>query len=248
MELLQREKAGRPPELISEGGDDYVAHGDRRTLITYQRNVCARRFRLYLRNDGAPRVTIPRSGSKKEARAFVVRHLEWLAARLDHFQTEVLLKSWIVGSEILLRGESVRIELFEQERQWAVRAGELHVPVSGPDIQLREVLQGHLQAMAALELPPRVGSLAAAHGIVPGRVVIRNQRSRWGSASKKGTICLNWRLVQMPDAVRDYIILHELMHLREMNHSARFWALMDAVCPGHPDCRRWLLRNNTRLQ
>lgn len=248
MELLQREKGQSAPQLISAAADDYVAQGDRRTVITYRRNVLARRFRLYLRTDGAPRVTIPRYGSKKEARAFVLRHLEWLAGRLDHFHNEILLKSWIVGSEILLRGESVRIQLFEQESQWSVRAGELSVPVPGPDIQVREILQRRLQALAAVELPRRVESLANEHGIVPGRVLIRNQASRWGSASKKGTICLNWRLVQMPQPVRDYIILHELMHLREMNHGPRFWALMDAVCPGHADCRRWLLRNNRRLQ
>ena len=74
-------------------------------------------------------------------------------------------------------------------------------------------------------------------------MTVRNQRSRWGSCSRRGTISLNWRLVQTPDLVRDYIIHHELMHLREMNHSARFWARVEEVCPGWREAERWLKRN-----
>ena len=71
---------------------------------------------------------------------------------------------------------------------------------------------------------------------------VRNQRSRWGSCSVNGTISLNWRLVQTPEFVRDYIIYHELMHLREMNHSARFWARVEEVCPPWREAEHWLKR------
>ncbi len=83
-------------------------------------------------------------------------------------------------------------------------------------------------------------------GVDIKQVTVRNQpRSRWGSCSSTGTISLNWRLVQTPDAVRDYIIHHELMHLREMNHSARFWARVEEVCPAWRDAERWLKRNGS---
>ena len=85
-----------------------------------------------------------------------------------------------------------------------------------------------------------LAELAAVTGVKVRRVVVRNQRSRWGSCSARGTISLNWRLVQTPDFVRDYIIYHELMHLREMNHSGRFWARVEAVCPGWRAAERWL--------
>jgi predicted metal-dependent hydrolase len=78
-------------------------------------------------------------------------------------------------------------------------------------------------------------------------VTVRNQRSRWGSCSAGGTVSLNWRLVQAPESVRDYIIYHELMHLREMNHSHRFWARVEEVCPGWRDAERWLKRNGSLL-
>ena len=72
------------------------------------------------------------------------------------------------------------------------------------------------------------------------RVSIRNQRSRWGSCSSRGAIALNWRLIQMPAEVSDYVILHELMHLREPNHSRQFWREVAAVCDGWRDAERWL--------
>lgn len=95
-------------------------------------------------------------------------------------------------------------------------------------------------ARARRELVPRVGELAHQHGLRVAGVSIRRQRSRWGSCSRRGAISLNWRLVHAPEHVRDYVIVHELMHLREMNHSARFWALVDDAFPARPRAEQWL--------
>ena len=96
-------------------------------------------------------------------------------------------------------------------------------------------------------LTARLHELAAAHGLEVHRVTIRRQRSRWGSCSRRGTISLNARLAHTPDFVRDYVILHELMHLREMNHSPRFWAHVDAVCPRRAEAEAWLRRHALHL-
>jgi predicted metal-dependent hydrolase len=93
---------------------------------------------------------------------------------------------------------------------------------------------------AEAELPAELWRLAATHGIDVRRVSVRDQRSRWGSCSRRGTITLNWRLVLVPGFVREYVILHELMHRRELNHSPRFWRLVAAVCPRLVEARRWL--------
>jgi predicted metal-dependent hydrolase len=79
------------------------------------------------------------------------------------------------------------------------------------------------------------------------RVIVRNQKSRWGSCSVRGTISLNWRLIQVPDFVRDYIILHELAHLRHLNHSARFWAEVKRVCPDYLAAEVWLKKNSAEV-
>ena len=103
-----------------------------------------------------------------------------------------------------------------------------------------------MQERARRELPPRLLALAARHQLTVRRISIRNQRLRWGSCGRTGHICLNWRLVLMPDEVRDYVLIHELMHLRRMDHSPQFWALVVEACPGHAHAREWL-RNNAPL-
>jgi predicted metal-dependent hydrolase len=95
-------------------------------------------------------------------------------------------------------------------------------------------------ARARRELPARLLELAAQHGLAVSRVSIRNQRWRWGSCSPDGHICLNWRLVDMPQSVRDYVLIHELMHLKRLDHSPRFWKLVAAACPDYQAARAFL--------
>lgn len=100
---------------------------------------------------------------------------------------------------------------------------------------------------AAKELPPALLSLAASLGVTVTRVSIRNQRSRWGACSALGSITLNWRLVLVPEFVRDYVMIHELMHRRELNHSKRFWRHVAAACPRMDEARRWLRSEGQQL-
>jgi hypothetical protein len=100
---------------------------------------------------------------------------------------------------------------------------------------------------ARRELPARLLELAAKLGLEVSKVSVRNQRWRWGSCSPRGHICLNWRLVTMPAWVRDYVLIHELMHLRRMDHSRKFWQLVAAQCPDYLAARRWLHENGRAL-
>jgi len=84
------------------------------------------------------------------------------------------------------------------------------------------------------------------HGLEVSRISIRDQRSRWGSCGRDGHICLNWRLVQMPATVRDYVLIHELMHLKRMDHSPAFWKLVAAACPPYKKARAWLRSQSAR--
>ena len=104
-----------------------------------------------------------------------------------------------------------------------------------------------LRARARAELPGALRALAALHDVAVTRVSVRNQRSRWGACSAQGAITLNWRLVLVPAFVRDYVMLHELMHRRELNHSRRFWRHVAAVCPRYQEARRWLLAEGQHL-
>lgn len=90
-----------------------------------------------------------------------------------------------------------------------------------------------MRAQAKAELPPRLAALAARHGFQYKRVFIKNNRSNWGSCSSLGNINLNLRLVSLPQELQDYVMLHELCHLKYLNHSPQFHALLESVCPGH---------------
>ena len=185
--------------------------------LVFIRHPRARRYVIRITDEGVVRVTVPRGGSKREAAAFAAREQAWI--------------------EKQLRARAER-ELRERERR--TTNGDSSGTNGEPRPSASE--QRELLARAKKELPPRLLALAAQHGLRVTRISIRNQRWRWGSCSRKGHICLNWRLVTMPAYVQDYVLIHELMHLKRMDHSPRFWKLVAEACPGYQEARRWLRR------
>ena len=105
-----------------------------------------------------------------------------------------------------------------------------------------------LRMRARRELPPALLTLAAVPGVAVTRVSIRNQRTRWGSCGRDGHIRLNWRLLLMPDWVREYVLVHELMHLRRMDHSPTYWRYVAAAYPRYQEAREWLRANGPALR
>jgi predicted metal-dependent hydrolase len=106
-----------------------------------------------------------------------------------------------------------------------------------------------MRARAVAELPARLQELAARLGVTGlTRISIRNQRTRWGSCGRDGHITLNWRLIAMPPSVRDYVLIHELMHLRRMDHSPAYWRLVADACPDYTEARAWLRANGRALR
>jgi predicted metal-dependent hydrolase len=208
-------------------------------VIEFVRVRRARRYILRVRPDGTLRVTVPRGGSRREAEQFVHKHQRWIRRERDRVRTEHAPAHWTDGSEILLRGALVRISATARNGRMSVRYGDRELTMEAKD-NVRPAIEEDLKMLAKFELVPRLHELAAAHRLEPGAISIRNQRSRWGSCARNGNIALNFRLVQMPAAVRDYVLLHELMHIRHQNHSRRFWKLVESVCPDFRDAERWL--------
>lgn len=221
----------------------------RRVPLVLIRHPRARRYLLRLTPEGAARVTIPRGGSATEARRFAERSKGWLEQALQrHAARPVRARLWPVGTPILFRGESAVIEMAAGVTGNAVRFGSEVVKATDGVTDFRPAIEKHLRQLATQELPPRVHAYAVQHRVAVSRISVRNQKSRWGSCSRRGTISLNWRLIQTPLHVQDYIILHELMHLRQMNHSARFWREVKSVCPDYEVAERWLKQNVSLLR
>jgi predicted metal-dependent hydrolase len=236
------------PKTPAPAEEHWLIVGPRRVRLWFVRNRRARRYILRLRPDGAARITVPRGGSLAEAQRFAARNVAWLERQLlRQAQRPTRPESWHAGTEILFRGERVRLEPGANGQTGLIRLGTESVPVADPAADLRASIERHLRQLAARELPPRVLELAALHQLPVRRITVRNQRSRWGSCSRRGTISLNWRLVQTPPSVRDYLVLHELAHLKEMNHSRRFWAEVAHLCPDYREAERWLKQHSGLL-
>jgi predicted metal-dependent hydrolase len=232
-----------PQTLVFRLGDDNLP-----LLLVHNRR--ARRYLLRLGGDGGIRVTIPRHGSQAEALRFVERQRDWIA---EHRPKVLARKAnvrqpLIGGGEILFRGEKIVLTVIEEEKfQRAVFENQA-IKSRIPPGDWRPLLEIHLRRLAANEFPKQVAALAKEHGLEVNRVSIRDQRSRWGSCSARKTISLNWRLIMAPPRVLDYVIVHELMHLREMNHSTRFWKHVAQAFPSHREAEQWLKRFGKELR
>lgn len=136
------------------------------------------------------------------------------------------------------------IAFLESKREWVRRTLERQsqrqdaYAATDPQEPVTDAYIARLRAEAKRTLPPRLAELAARHGFVYNKVFIKHNRSNWGSCSTRGNINLNLNIVRLPEHLRDYILLHELVHLREMNHGPRFHALLEEVCPDHRALQR----------
>lgn len=219
---------------------DLGAHS---VALAYVRNPKARRYIMRF-HDGVVRVTIPRGGTFQYAQEFARKNSAWIEKQLRRAPTE-----WTDGTEILFRGARTRLKVTPS-------AGGVESIASFADQQLtvfpgdnlRIAVEARMRTLATKELISRTWEFARALGLEIASVSVRNQRSRWGSCSVRKRISLNWRLIQTPEFVRDYIIVHELMHLKEMNHSARFWEHVANAFPAYREAEAWLRRNSGLLR
>ena len=222
-------------------GPDHWVTGSKKLPVFFVRHSKARRYLLRLTRDGTARVTIPRGGTLREAKRFVEKHRDWIERQFTRLQSAPPGHvNWRIGTRIWLRGEQVEIQV---EAPDTIRFGNETLKVIEGNQDYRPLMEKYLRELAVRELPARVKELEALHGFSVRRITIRNQRTRWGSCSRTGAISLNWRLIQTPDFVRDYIILHELAHLRHMNHSDLFWDEVQRLCPEYFEAEKWLKQN-----
>lgn len=202
--------------------------------VRIARHRRARRYILRVTTDGVVRLTVPRGGSIAGGLAFAGRQAAWIAGE---WTRQCARARWADGTVVWYRGERVSIV----KRDDAIVCGPHTIALRpGVAVDVRRLLQARWRAEAAADLPARCAALGQPHGLAPVRVQIRDQQSRWGSCSTRGSIALNWRLVQMPSEVADYVMLHELVHLEHPNHSTRFWRRVAAVCPAWRASERWL--------
>lgn len=222
-----------------------VAHAGEIHRVQIKRVASARRFTLRVRAATRDTVlTMPPRGSLPRAKIFVERHAAWIGARLARLPVPTPFGP---GASVPFRGAMQEIVHRPGSRGtvW-IEAGDeaLGVPprlcVSGEAPFVARRVQDFLIRQARSDLETAVARHAAALGVKPRRITLRDTVTRWGSCSSSGALSFSWRLVMAPPHVLDYLAAHEVAHLKHMNHSDLFWTVIERLIPDYRRAETWL--------
>lgn len=179
------------------------------------------------------RVAAPQGAALRDIEAILRRHDRWILAKLAAWHQTPPPEQFPVedGAVIFLLGAPLTVRLRSAPRAgWQFADDEIRLAVPSA-LTPAQVLEGALRDRARALFTARLAEYAPRLGVAPPPLRLSAARTRWGSCSASGRISLNWRLILMPLATVDYVVCHELAHLREMNHSPRFWSVVASLYP-----------------
>lgn len=221
------------PDLIHLPGDPPLA-------VRLRRSARARRVSLRVsRLDGTVTLTLPVRAALRHAHAFLAEREDWLRKAMTGLEAPAQVGP---GTVLPVEGEPLTLTPAAL-RAARIEGTALLVPQNRP----AAAAQAYLKALARDRLAERVALHAAALGRQPGKLTLRDTRSRWGSCAPSGDLMFSWRLILAPPAILDYVAAHEVAHLRHMNHSAAFWDTCAALYPDFRAARHWLKVNGAAL-
>jgi len=215
------------------------------TRVQWRRNARARRISLRIDpGEGMVVVTLPLRAGRRAGMALLMTHADWVTDRIARLPRVIRFGD---GESIPIDGKPCRIRHVPQARGAAWLAdGELYV-TGAAEFLCRRVTD-FLRAEARRRFTTQVAAKTEAAALRARRVVVKDTSSRWGSCAPDGSIALCWRLIMAPDFVQDYVVAHEVAHLRHMNHGPRFWELVARLTPHTSTAMRWLRDEGARLQ
>lgn len=209
--------------------------------VRLRRHSQARRYTLRIHAASREVVlTMPPRGSVKQAREFAKKNGAWIAARLRRLPDAM---PFAHGTLLPLRGVSHRIDHRKSTRGtvWIETGADMPLLcVAGETPHLPRRVRDFLKREAKRDLETASMMAAQVLGVIIKRVSVRDQSSRWGSCSSTGVLSYSWRLILAPSFVLDYLAVHEVAHLIEMNHSRRFWRLVEKIYPDMGRAKAWL--------
>jgi predicted metal-dependent hydrolase len=249
--MFLRSNRPTPGRALAEDGVVTMAIDGSETRIRIRHQPRARRYNLRIvSSSGEVVLTIPRGGSYERGLDFLSRHEGWLAERLARHPAPVPFTD---GRLVPLRGVPHRLRVSDRFR------GGVHLlpAETGDGLPVLEAPGGEAHAPRRLEewfrrqahvdLEVSVGRHTANLGKPASGITVRDTRSRWGSCSGRGHLSFSWRLILAPNFVLDYVAAHEVAHLKEMNHSAHFWALLNDLSDDVDRAEAWLRDNGADL-
>lgn len=195
----------------------------------------ARNIQIQISQDGTTQFILPYRFRNFDHKAFIHSKSDWIKKHLNRIRT---FGYHYLGEEISIVSN---YDLFVKTPQYSFVNKTLSIKLPVDDQNTRkQIYESWLYKNATDYLPERLSELAMIHKFKPQRVTIRRQKTRWGSCSRSGSISLNYKLVMLRKELIDYILIHELCHLIELNHSHRFWKLVEGILPGYREFRKEL--------
>ena len=220
--------------------------------ISYTLKISARRRTIGLQvNERGLTVHAPRRLPQKMLESLLRDKSDWIMRKLDEWQDRPSAFEWQHGATLRHLGQEICLSLQHDTRSRVAKleAGTLHIAIPNPDdipgVQ-RKVVQWYAK-QARADFTRRIELLAAKLGVPTPPLYLSSARTRWGSCNSKGDIRLNWRLIQAPPHIIHYVVAHELAHLKEMNHSPKFWAWVAKLCPDYLKARQELKALSAQL-
>jgi predicted metal-dependent hydrolase len=226
-----------------------VEHAGQAFQVALRRRSTAKRITLRVSNaTGDVVLTVPERTDLRVAQRFVDSHGDWIVHRLAKVPKRVEFRP---GATVPLRGQGHKIVHWSGIRAptqaMTAPTGEPIIAVAGDRPHLPRRIRDFLEAEAKRDLTAAVRRHTAKLGVEAKRITVRDTTSRWGSCSATGALSFSWRLILAPPFVLDYLAAHEVAHLRELNHSHRFWRLVHQLCPRTEEAERWLKRHGSEL-
>jgi predicted metal-dependent hydrolase len=216
----------------------------RKVPLVFKQNKRAQRIILRLdHGNSSIIVVLPKRTSRDEGKRFALSNKDWIAQHLDQLHEPV---PFLHNNIIPILGTPHRISHKPNARGvvWC-ESEEIHV--AGHEEHVSRRVQDWLKVEAKREIEARAYAKAEAIGKKIKKITIRDTKSRWGSCTSEGELAFSWRLIFAPKHVMDYVIAHEVAHLREMNHGPKFWKLCGEICRQMDSARLWLENHGTDL-
>lgn len=242
------------PRRIPAGGIEVAAEvGGLHVRLRLRRSRRAWRLRILVERSGLVTVVLPERVPIADVPAALAEHADWIVRTVERCgRRPGRVPELADGGALVVGGVPHVVRLLPRalgEPARVTRAdGEIRVevpPLAGRGV--RALVREWLIATARVEIPRHVRRVADEIGIAAGAVAVRDQRTKWGSCSGSGSLSFNWRLLLAPPDVLDYVVVHELCHLRELNHSPRFWRHVAAARPDYESARAWLAEHAESL-
>jgi hypothetical protein len=177
----------------------------------------------------------------RDIEQFIAEKEAWIHRSREKLKSivEIPQKQFVDGENFLFLGNQYQLHIVKPQRP-ALKFENGFTLGSSAQKRGRQVFTHWYKEQALKIFTEQVNHYSGMHGFFPKQVKVTSAKTRWGSCSANGTINFTWRLVMAPLEVVDYVVIHELAHLRIKNHSPRFWKLVESLCPDYKRCRKWL--------